>query len=192
MKSIVIGFLVIAQLVFFNGFGQTSRLFTSLEEASSVSPDSVFRLDLSKSKLKEIPSAVLQFKNLRELNLEKNKISQLPSDFFFEHLEILNLTKNEIQVFPEVICQNTSLKQLLMGKNNMDVIPDCIGELQNLIILDVWFNPITDLPMALTELKNLKALDLRGMNFSSDFQKKWAELLPWVKIEFDLGCDCGH
>ena len=42
-----------------------------------------------------------------------------------------------------------------------------------------------------TELKNLKSFDLRGMNYSDEFQKEWRDKLPWVTIQFDVGCDCG-
>ncbi len=166
-------------------------MFESLEEAYAVHPDSVYRLDLSKNQLKEVPLEVLQFKNLRELNLSKNKLTKLPNGFIFEHLEVLHLTKNKFETFPTVICSNINLTQLFMGKNHLSELPSCIGELKELIILDVWFNTISILPESLSELKKLKSFDIRGMNYSNEFQKKWQDLLPWVEIQFDTGCDCG-
>ena len=53
------------------------KVFTDLQEALR-QPDSVFRLDLSRDRLKEFPLEILQLKQLRELNLSHNKIVQLP------------------------------------------------------------------------------------------------------------------
>ena len=174
-----------------NAISQKDYLFESLEEARTVHPDSVYRLDLSRNQLKEFPLEVLKFKNLRELDLSKNKLTELPNGFVFENLEVLHLTKNKFEVFPTVICSNIALRQLFMGKNHLSELPNCIGELQELIILDAWFNTISILPESLSQLKKLKSFDLRGMNYSDEFQKKWNDLLPWIEIQFDVGCDCG-
>lgn len=175
-----------------NNFAQIDKVYTSIEEATAVHPDSVFRLDLSKKKYRTVPAEIYQFKNLTDLNLSQNKLVSLPDEFYFPKLEVLNLEKNDLDTFSNAICQNISLKQLYMGKNDVAIVPECIGSLTELVIFDIWFNPIAELPMSLTELKKLRHLDLRGVTFSNDFQKKWTKLLPWVKIEFDLGCDCAN
>jgi len=175
-----------------NSFGQQYRIFTSIEEAQSVPSDSVFILDLSKNKLTTIPVEIYTFKNLNVLNLSQNKLSALPDNFFLPNLEVLNLEKNDLDTFSSSICKNTSLKYLYLGKNDIEVVPECIGNLTQLIVFDIWFNPIRELPLTLTNLKNLRSMDLRGVTFSNEFQKKWSALLPWVKIEFDLGCDCAN
>lgn len=173
------------------GFSQTNHLFESLEEALQVHPDSVYRLDLSRASLKAIPSEIISFKNLRELDLSKNKLTELPDNFIFENLEVLHLTKNKFEIFPAVICKNKNLKQLFLGKNHLSEIPECISELSELVIFDIWFNTISVIPDSITQLKKLKSFDLRGMNYSEEFQKEWREKLPWVTIQFDVGCDCG-
>lgn len=73
----------------------------------------------------------------------------------------------------------------------MTSIPECIGQLKNLEVLDIWYNQIDGLPPTISNLKNLKKLDLRGVNFSHKTQIQIQALLPWVKIEFDAGCNCG-
>jgi len=177
------------------GFTQSEsakdKIYDSLEEAMKVHPDSVFHIDLSGKRLTELPSQVLAFKNLISLDLSKNKLTSLPDSMLFKHIEVLNLTKNKLTVFPSVICQQTTLKQLFLGKNKLEALPSCIGQLTELIILDAWFNLITELPEDMSSLKKLRTLDLRGMNYSEDQQKKWQALIPWVKIEYDVGCDCG-
>jgi Leucine-rich repeat (LRR) protein len=178
-------------LLSIDAFGQKNKLYTSLEEALAAPADSVYRLDLSKQKLDSLPQEVMTFKNLRELHLEKNRLTSLPDNFYFEDLRILDISKNKLENFPEALCKVPSLRRLYISKNKIDSLPDCIGNMSDLIELDAWFNPIDYLPESLTQLRNLRSLDLRGMNFTNEFQQKWQEKLPWVKIEFDLGCDCG-
>lgn len=192
MKTIAVLFYNILLLWSVNLIAQPDRIFYSLEEAATVSVDSVLRLDLSKKKYSEIPSEIYRYKNLKELNLSQNKLTHLPDDFYFPNLEVLNLEKNDLDTFSNCICQITTLRQLYLGRNKIHSFPECIGQLQELVILDAWFNPIQDLPMALTTLKKLRAMDLRGITYSKAFQKKWNTLLPWVKIEFDMGCDCAN
>jgi Leucine-rich repeat (LRR) protein len=192
MRNIVVIFLVLFLWFPNKSFGQTGHLFTSIEETSTVNSDSVFRIDLSKSKLISFPTQILEFKNLKELYLSKNKIKTLPSDLMnLKNLEVLDLSKNDFSTFPAVLCNVNSLKQLFLGRNSIAVIPECIGQLENLQVLDIWFNPIDGLPKSITNLKKLTDLDLRGINMSHKTQAFIKALLPWTKIEFDAGCDCG-
>jgi len=190
MKLVAKIFLASLLLICNAGFGQKDKMYKGLEEALAANPDSVYRLDLSKQKLSEIPKELSSFKNLQELNLSKNKITTIDASFQFDDLRILDLTKNKFEVFPVQLTSITSLRNLFLGKNNIEVIPDEIGKMHDLIVLDMWYNPIEDLPEALTELRNLRSLDLSGLNFSKSFQKKWNEKLSWVKIEFEAACDC--
>ena len=144
MKLIVAIFLVAAQSISTSNFAQVGKVYTSIEEALLAHPDSVYRLDLSKKKYRQVPAEIYRFKNLTDLNLSQNKLISLPDDFYFPNLEVLNLEKNDLDTFSTAICQNTSLKQLYMGKNDVAVVPECIGNLTELVIFDIWFNPITD------------------------------------------------
>lgn len=167
-------------------------MFKGLDEAIAVHPDSVYRLDLSKSKLSQVPDEVLQFKNLQELNLSKNKLTSLPDKFKFDDLRSLDVSRNKFIIFPEQICQNKALRNLFMGKNEIKFIPECIGDLQSLIVFDIWFNPLEDIPESLTKLRNLRSLDLSGISFNKKQQEKWSKMLPWVKIEFEAACNCNN
>jgi len=55
------------------------KVWKSLSEALQ-KPDSVFRLDLSKHKLKEVPPEVFQLTELRELNLSRNHLTEIPEN----------------------------------------------------------------------------------------------------------------
>lgn len=192
MRWTVVIILAASLLLSSQTLAQKNRMFDSIEEAMEVNPDSVYRLNLSKNKLTQIPKEIQNFKNLRELNLSKNKLESLPNFLVFEDLRILNLTKNKFTKYPSVINKNTSLRNLFLGKNSIDFIPESIGDLQQLIVLDLWYNPISDLPNSMEKLRNLRSLDLSGLNFDDDFQRKWNSKLHWVKIEFESACDCAN
>lgn len=192
MKSIVAIFLISLLFIHGDSVAQQNRIFYSIEEAKTVPVDSVFNLSLTKMKYEEVPQELMQFQNLRELDLSQNKLTSLPDNFIFPHLQILKIEKNNLDTFPAAICQNTQLRELYMGRNEVEYISECIGNLQELVKFDIWFNPIADLPQAFTTMKKLRYLDLRGITYNKEFQKKWSTLLPWVKIEFDVACDCAN
>lgn len=187
-KLVTIFCISLFQLI---GYAQTNHLFESLEDALLAHPDSVYRLDLSRGSLKEVPQEIFNFKNLRELDLSKNKLTDLPDNFIFDNLEVLHLTKNKFEFIPKVICKNAHLKQLFLGKNHISEIPECFGDLTELVIFDIWFNTVSVIPESMVNLKKLESFDLRGMSYSEEFQKEWREKLSWVEIQFDVGCDCG-
>src|SRR2546425_3369319 len=69
----------------------TNYIYRSLS-AALVNPDIVFRLNLSKHKLKEFPADIFKFKNLRELDLSHNKIDSIPAKIgTLYNLQRLNL-----------------------------------------------------------------------------------------------------
>ena len=172
-------------------FAQKTRVFYSIEEAISAPTDSVFQLDLSGKKLAILPNEIYQFKNLTHLDLSKNKLESLPAAFYFPRLLELNLNKNKIEEFPIAITKLTTLQRLTIAKNDLEALPVEIGNLQRLVHLEIWFNPILELPSTFVELKALKYVDMRGMTYSNNFQKRWKTAMPWTQFDFDLGCDCG-
>lgn len=192
MKQLVKIFCLVFLFSANNSIGQKDKMFSNLEEALQVNPDSVYRLDLSKQKLDKVPEELVKFKNLQQLDLSKNKLTELPNSFYFEDLRIIDLTKNKFEVFPAQLLNIKSIRNLFLGKNDIEIIPDKIGEMLNLIVLDLWYNPISELPETMVQLRNLRSLDLSGLNFNKEFQQKWTEKLSWVKIEFEAACDCSN
>ena len=62
----------------------------------------------------------------------------------------------------------------------------------NLNVLDLWFNLVEIIPEEFVQLRALRFADFRGMSYSNSMQEEWRKKMPWVKFEFDLGCDCGN
>ncbi|MCT4560177.1 MAG: leucine-rich repeat domain-containing protein [Crocinitomicaceae bacterium] len=173
----------------FNSFSQVGKVY-ELADLAEANRDSVFSIDLSKSKLTEIPDLTI-YPNLLELNLSKNKLTRLPSWFNqLTRLKRLNLSKNKLESFPIYLCALTQLEELDLSENNLGSLPACIGYFVHLKKLDLFETRLSDLPPAFSELRQLEFLDLRGMNFSEPFQTKWRTLFDKTVIEFDQPCDC--
>lgn len=161
------------------------------DEVKNADPDTVYALDLSKSKLDSLPGALFTFTNLKYLDLRKNKLTDLPHEFSqLGQLEELYMGKNKLTAFPVEICQFKKLRKLSLHTNEIESLPACVEYLVSLEELDLFNNPIRSLSEGLIELENLKWMDLRSIKFSPDFQDNWSEKLPNVKIEFDPPCDC--
>ena len=146
-------------------------MFTAL-----ANPDSVFRLDLSRKKLKELPSDLLKFKNLQELKIARNGLKELPvwiGDF--KNLQVLDVSYNDLKELPVEI-----------GK-----LAHEIGSLKNLEVIELWDNEIGVLPEELKNCKSLRKLELRGILFSASEQKQINELLPETEVYFSPSCNCG-
>src|ERR1044071_3416828 len=73
----------------------TMKEFHSIESALK-DPDHVYRLDLSKKKLKEVPEDLKKFRNLNALDLGNNKLKTLP-DWFkeFVYMQEFRAGKNK-------------------------------------------------------------------------------------------------
>ena len=169
----------------------TCYIYTTIEKASKT-PEAVYVLDLTKSKLKAFPLEILTFKNLNILKLGKNKIASVPegiSKLIF--LQELDLGKNKLDAFPGGIVELVNLKQLVLNQNYIQGIPYMIKKLQKLEYLDMWSNNLNSFPESLNELKKLKEFDLRVIQFTKDEKDRITTLLPDTKIHFSSSCNCG-
>ena len=189
MKKLVVSLLL---LLINNAFiAQTNFKTYSWEEAKGLNPDSIFSISFEKERIDSLPTELMKFVHLKNLNLGKNKLHHLPDSFdVFSQLEILNMEKNNLEEFPLVICRLPALKELIMNRNNFAVIPFSIGKLSQLEFLDIWATPVATFPDVLLTMKNLKHIDARGVLHGPKFQKSWAEKLSWIKIDFDAPCNC--
>lgn len=169
----------------------TCYIFSSIEKASKT-PDEVYILDLTKSKLKAFPLEILSFKNLNVLKLGKNRISSVPEGISkLIYLQELDLGKNRLEEFPGDIVELVNLKKLVLNQNYIEGIPYMIKNLQKLEYLDMWSNNLSSFPESLSELINLKEFDLRVIQFTKDEKERITKLLPNTKIHFSASCNCG-
>ena len=167
------------------------RTFRTLERALK-DPAAVYRLDLSGSKLKEVPAEVRQLTNLNALDLSGNKLKELPPWLGeLVHMQELRVSRNKLQAPPEVICAFHHLKRLDLSRNAITGLPECIGKLSELVSLDLWSNEIAFVPEEIKDLEALRFLDLRAIMFEQPEMDRIQELLPKAKVYFSQPCNCG-
>lgn len=166
------------------------KIFTSVREAM-LNPDSVFRLDLSRKKLKVVPQEIFKFKNLYELNLSRNQLESLPADIKqLAALKILKISNNRLKTLPPEIGSLHALRKLELNRNLIVTLPPEIGYLANLEILELWDNEIDSIPEELKNLKQLRILELRGILFSDEEQNRIRQLVPECIVYFSPSCLC--
>jgi len=108
----------------------------------------------------------LDFENARELtvvDLSDSRIKELPPQIY----EMINLTElyatgNEISELSPKIGDLTQLTYLYLSDNQLTSLPEQIGKLLNLGELDLQGNNLEDLPQELAEIKDLYLLNLRN------------------------------
>jgi len=100
-------------------------------------------------------------RSLRELNLEDNRLTQLPANFSrLRRLETFNIVKNVLYDLPDAIGNLTALTKLSLDLNRLEYLPESISELRHLECLSASCNALYELPDSITELSKLTVLGL--------------------------------
>ena len=109
----------------------------------------------------EILDRVCQLRNLKVLDLKKNRLGALPAEMgFLTGLEHLNLSSNCLGVAPEWLSRLRQLRYLNLGMNDLRELPVGICEMENLEVLRLLKNRIETLSESFHVVKKLKTLDL--------------------------------
>ena len=154
-------------------------------------PEQVIILDLSKSKLKEVPPEVFACTNLEELYLNKNRLREIPAEIkYLKKLKKLDVSHNKLKTIPEEIGELTNLTHLYLNRNLIEELPYTIGRLRNLEIFEMWDNEIIEFPETIRELKKLQVFELRNILFSKEEQAYLKAMLPNAKFYFSPPCNC--
>ena len=152
------------------------KIYRSLEEALQ-NPDDVCILDLELKlwpKIKELPSFISRFSNLKELYLGHNFLDKIPPEIGkLSKLEILDLCISHLEELPREMRNLSSLRVLRLCDNGISRIPEEIFSLTNLEILDISrlnaYERKNDasipkeitIPSSIGKLVNLKKLNLQ-------------------------------
>jgi len=154
-------------------------------------PLEVYRLDLTRKKLKDFPQEIFLLVHLNELVLDKNKIIAVPNDIqTLKYLQRLSMAHNAIDSLTVSMCHLPNLKVLNLADNFIPEIPDEIENLSQLEGLFIWENPIDYYPNSLVMLTNLKELDLIHNLMNADEQDRIRGMLPNTRIHFSPPCNC--
>lgn len=186
---VVMPFLGKAQKVAYASL-DTCKVYTSLESALAADQP-VYRLDLTRSRIRKIPLELFTLTTLQELILDRNKIKTIPSEIVqLENLQHLSVSRNRLTTFPPVLCNLRALVRLDLSSNEVDRIPDEIHRLQNLEELILWSNLIGYYPTTLMRMKSIKVVDLLHNEMSEPEQERVRKLLEGVDLKLSPPCDC--
>ncbi|XP_023231241.1 leucine-rich repeat protein 1-like [Centruroides sculpturatus] len=126
-------------------------------------------LDLQGNKITELPS-MLSSLCLRSLNIEDNKIEQFPKEIcagnLMKFLLHLNLNGNLISILPPEFCHFKQLNSLKINSNKLVKLPENIGKLKNLKVFMARNNCLKYLPLSILTL-HLDVLDITDNSFRS-------------------------
>lgn len=164
--------ILVFVLLISQSFGQKTT-YTNLEEGLKT-PNLVKHLNLSYQNIEEVPTSILQFKNLESLNLSHNNLNNIPEFLIKSNIKELDISFNkqiDIGKSFDVISQFKNLNKLDISYCNIYFIPYSIGKILSLRELDASHNQILNLPSEIKNLYYLKKLNLsynRISDISSD------------------------
>ncbi len=192
-------FFAVLMLLAFNSRGQEAldsailshqKMYRSIGDGLQ-QPDSVFKLDLSRQKRKEVPEEIRKFKNLQVLKISRNSLKEIP-DWIgdFTNLQVLDLSYNKLKALPPGIGRCKQLRFLGLNRNLIETLPHEIGGLDALEVIEMWDNEVQYLPEEIKYLHNLKVFELRGILFSQEEQDQIKMLLPDTEVLFSPSCNC--
>ncbi len=168
----------------------TARVYTDFDEAL-MRPERVIRLDLTRDRLHALDARIVRFSALRELVLDRNKLTGLPPELrWVQTLERISISGNRLQAFPRVLLQIEGLREIDLSDNEIGGIPMDIDQIKSLEQLHLWGNVLARFPATLSDIPGLVKLDLLHNEMTAVEQEFLKTLLPNVSIEFSDPCQC--
>ena len=164
---------------------------------------------LDHDELRAIPTALLQFRGVRELSLRHNRLKRLPEELLrrLTHLRRLDLESNRLSELPRR-CTLTSLFHLNLGYNRLERapaelmlacrkslatlglesnrlrrLPELCGAYDSLTELRLSDNRLIELPSALADARRLRTLHLDRNQLTE--LPRWVATLPHL-TELDV------
>uniref|UniRef100_A0A7S0DWI8 Uncharacterized protein n=1 Tax=Hanusia phi TaxID=3032 RepID=A0A7S0DWI8_9CRYP len=120
-------------------------------------------LDISSNLIRELPSWIGGFTNLRRLSLGGNLCVNVPENLsLLTSLRTLHLPCNQIADVPSWISDLSELTCLDLSRNNIDNLPATMQHMSKLLELDLSFTCLEKVPKCLFLLTALQGLNLCG------------------------------
>ena len=123
------------------------------------------KTDLSSCFLERIPPIIFGLKNLTEINLRDNCITNLPEQVCQLNLKKLNVADNPLKELPESFQNFVNMEDLDISFTNLEEIPSQILYLNNIKCLAVKNNALENLPENWEKCMNIQSLDLSENHF---------------------------
>lgn len=171
---------------------ESTPVFTSVEQAQTAREAGIpiYRIDLTKQRLRTFPEELANWTELREVVLDRNKLTSIDTDLSgWQFLERFSAQSNDLAAFPATVTAWTALRTLELGDNTIDSIPLDIDRLVELRQLSLWSNVIAHYPASLGDLKHLEMLDLQYNDMTLDEQELLKSWLP-LSVTTNLSAPC--
>ncbi len=111
--------------------------------------------------LEAFPECALKLPALRYLNLDRNRLRELPAGLPTS-LRWLRLNYNEIANLPDGIGALAKLERIYLRNNKLEALPDAIASCEMLEDVELAGNNLAEFPASLAKLPRLRNLDLTG------------------------------
>lgn len=109
---------------------------------------------------KGIPHELASLTSLRVLDLSTNNLTSFPSDICsLTNLHTLNMSRNGLTSLPQELTKLVNLKSANFRSNKIDTLPD-LDTLPSLFILDISHNSLKALPKSVKRITSLRMLQL--------------------------------
>ncbi|MBN31425.1 MAG: hypothetical protein CL845_05455 [Crocinitomicaceae bacterium] len=174
---------------------QDATLYKSMERARAArrAGQPIYRIDLTKKRLRDFPSELAEWTELREVILDRNRLTRVDEDLsgwvFLEHFSAVS---NKLEAFPASVTSWKALQEINLGDNVIDSIPLDIDQLVELRRLKLWSNVIAHYPTSLGDLPHLEDLDLQYNDMTLDEQellKSWLPVSVFIKLSAPCRCE---
>ena len=120
-------------------------------------------IDVSKTKIQEIPGWICELSNLRKLLCGNSTVSHIPRSIgSLKPLEELDLFQAPVGGLPGSMKDLGNLRKLDISSTHLTEVPEWLGNLASLEELRCSSIPIFRLPLSIANLKRLKHLDIWG------------------------------
>jgi Leucine-rich repeat (LRR) protein len=113
-------------------------------DSALANPDKVYKLTLTKQKIKLLPEEFGTLVNLQQLIVSECKLKEIPLQIReCKNLQMIVFSGNKIRVIPVEMRELKHLEILYLGKNKIMEIPSWFGNLTKLKRLDISRNALT-------------------------------------------------
>jgi Leucine-rich repeat (LRR) protein len=110
------------------------------------------------NQLRSLPEWIGDFQELSLLDLKNNQLKAIPDSLTkLSNLHTLNLANNRLQSLPKNLGSLPALTELYLDNNRITLLPDQSSSLHNLTKLTIHANPLITLPQGMANLPKLES-----------------------------------